>query len=181
MTDRWHVTQEAWVPKMGMLYDEWVSIGKENYQNAGLWIHSEDARNAEINQRLLTNNLLDILREGEPASFGIYEYQALGYLLMQYNTPTSAKTCVGIPKDVEGCCEMQIWISLETGFLVKGAFLFDGKTPEGEVVRLEKYHMFASFNEDVRVNSPPWLNVERNSKGKLVIVNTEVPILEHHP
>jgi tetratricopeptide (TPR) repeat protein len=139
--DRWHITQEAWDGDLGKpVLDEWVTIGRENYRNSGPWVPKEDGRNAELNQSLLSDNILDIVRNEEPVSSEVYQYKGHRYLLLQYNPPVSGELRRGfleICKALEGDCQIQIWISLDTGFLVKCAILFQGKTLEGEFVHGE--------------------------------------------
>ena len=182
--NRLHVTQEAWDDDMGLVYDEWVIIGKDNYQFSGLWSHTEDGRNAELNQRLLVDDLLNILRKGKPTLSEVFKYEDRRYLLFLYDSAEWAKVCrehLEVYDYLQGTSQIQIWIDLETHFLVKGAYLFETILQDGKPAHLEMHHVFVGHNEDVKVEPPPWINVESNSEGEGVISNTEVPILEHHP
>jgi hypothetical protein len=182
--DRWHVTQTLWDHSLGRRNDEWVTVGKRNYQKAGLWFRTEDSHNEEINHRLLVDNLLNILKETEPTSSRLYQYQGRKYLLLQYTSSALSNLRpqkLGFSEKVEELYEAQIWICLKSGFLVKGVYLFEIKPPEAELVHLELHHMFTCFNENIRVIPPPWLNIGPDSSGELVIINTDVPILEHYP
>ena len=178
--DRWHVTQEMWEPEQ-TLADEWITIGSENYQNEGVWFRTEDGRNAEPNQSLSVTNMLAILQHEKPKLRAVYEYLGQRYLLLQYPRPTSPELNQGfldIFGDVKGACQIHIWISLETGFLAKGAILFKG-TVDKELVHGEIHQAFASYNEDIRVDPPAWLNAVPSGDG-LRIVNRKVPIVPHH-
>lgn len=183
--DRWHITQEAWDAELGKpVLDEWVTIGRENYRNSGPWVPKEDGRNAELNQSLLSDNILDIVRNEEPVSSEVYQYSGHRYLLLQYNPPVSSELRRGfleICKALEGDCQIQIWISMDTGFLVKCAILFQGKTLEGEFVNGEEHQVFTSYNEDVKVDPPPGPDAAPDSEGIPGTEDDKVPILRHHP
>jgi len=182
--NRWHVSQAGWDVEMGMLFDEWVTIGTENYQNAGLWSRTKDGFNTELNQRLLVDNLLQVLRKLEATSSKAFKYRDHRYLLLQYDNLAGVEVCrefLGVPDDVEGVCKIQIWIDLETHLLVKGAYILEAKMQEGELVDIGMHYAFTAHNEDVKVEPPPWLNVEQNSEGEDVVSSTEVPILYYHP
>ncbi len=49
-----------------------------------------------------------------------------------------------------------------------------------ELVHGEIHQAFASYNEDIRVNPPAWLNVVPSGYSQLRIVNRKVPIVRHH-
>ena len=181
--DRYHISQELWDVELGDIYDEWVTIGRENYQNAGLWARI-DGLNDELNMALLVDNMFDIVQNEEPVSSEVYQYDGGRYLLLEYGAQVSGEVIrrfLESYKDLEGPCEIQIWISLETGLFVKGTIIFKGETPDGGLVQGEVHQMFTSYDADVKVSAPPWLNLEPDSEGNLRVVNTKVPILPHHP
>jgi hypothetical protein len=182
--DRYHISQELWDVELGDIYDEWVTIGRETYQNAGLWRLTDDGGNDELNMTLRVDSMLDILRSEEPISSEVYQYEGRRYLLLNYGTPGSGRIKRGLPllcKDLEGTCEIEIWISLETGLFVKGTMIYEGETPDGEFAQGEVHQMSTNYDADVKVSPPPWLNLEPDSEGNLRVVNSKVPILRHHP
>ena len=183
--DRYHVTQTAWDPELGVLWDEWVTIENKNYQNAGLWARTEDGRNDKLNQHLSTKNLMDILLNENPVFSNTYRYRGKRYLLIEYKVQGSEdfvspimEACTSL---LSGRCQIYMWIDLDAGFLAKGELLVQGQTTEGEHLDLAIQQVFVSYNQDIKVVPPPWLNVTMNSKGESIITNTEVPILHHHP
>jgi hypothetical protein len=89
--DRYHISQELWDVELGDIYDEWVTIGRENYQNAGLWSRTEDGVNDEQNMTLRVDSMLDILRNEEPIVSEVYQYEGRRYLLLAYGTPVSGR------------------------------------------------------------------------------------------
>jgi len=177
--DRFHVAQTA-----GGDFDQWVTIGKQNYQNSGLWIQTEDGRHDRLNESLLVDNILEIVRNEESVSSGIYRYLGQRYLLLEYNALALRKHPRGFLEACtdlsEGKCQIHVWISLDTDFLVKNQIIVQGKTREGEPANAEVHQVFTSYNERVKVEPPPWLNGVPGSKGTFTVVNTEVPILNHH-
>jgi hypothetical protein len=182
--DRYHITQELWDVELGDIHDEWVTIGRENYENAGLWRRTDDGVNDEQNMALRVDSMLDILRNEEPIVSEVYQYEGRRYLILNYGTPLSGGVSRGFPllcKDLKGTCEIQTWISLETGLFVKGKILYEGETPDGEFAQGEVHQMFTCYDEDVNVSPPPWINVAPDSEGNLRVVNQKVPILRHHP
>jgi hypothetical protein len=183
--DRYHVTQEACQAELGEIWlDEWVTIGGDHYENAGLWDRTDDGRRDGVNTGLRVDDMLDIVRYAAPISSEVHQYEGQRYLLLHYDAPASGDVCRGF---LEGCEEpkypkqIQIWINLESGFLAKGTILFKEKTPDGETPIGEMQRMFTCYNEDVKVYPPPWLNLVPDSEGQRRVVNTKVPILRHHP
>jgi len=181
--DRYHISQELWDVELGDIYDEWVTVGSETYQNAGLWMRTDDGENDEQNMTLRVDSMLDIVRNEEPIVFEVYQYERRRYLPLNYGTPVSGRVSRGFPllcKDLKGTCEIQIWISLETGLFVKGTVVYEGKTPDGEFAHGEVHQMFTNYDADVNVSPPPWINVAPDSEGNLKVVNKKQPILRHH-
>ena len=86
--DRFHVSQVMWDDDLGELFDEWVVLGEEYYQNAGLWAKARDSRVAEgrleKDLTLLADNCLTILRTEEFVSSESHQYQGNDYLLLKY-------------------------------------------------------------------------------------------------
>jgi hypothetical protein len=183
--DKYHITQAIWDVELGELWDEWVAIGKENYQNSGLWIRTEDGRHDELNRLLLVENLLDFLRNEDPISSDLYGYLQKSYLLLEYKDPISSEFGLRLIEEYKDLqnrrFEVRVWIDLETGFLAKGEVIVKGKTSEGEHVHGEVQQVFTSYNQDVKVNPPPWLNAVPNDRGELICTDDRVPTVRHHP
>lgn len=183
--DKHFISQEAWDNELGILYDQWISIGDTSYQNAGLWAQMEDKRNEDINKSFLVENMLLVLGNETPISFQMYSYKNKKYLLLEYTSSIFSEKIQGYIKDCyQTCrmlerlkCELFFWIDIESGFLVKGEV--NGKTKTENSINAQQ--VFTCFNEDIKINPPPWLNIEKNAEGESVIVNTQVPIVHHHP
>jgi len=170
--DRWHVTQQMWDPELGDLWDEWVSIGGENYQNAGLWTLTEPGQNDLLNQSLSIGSMIEFLNL-VPDALGVYSQEGTQYLLLEYsisdfrNNPLFA-----VCEDVG--CQVQVWIQTASGFVVKGSLQSNDSS-----VHIDQ--MYTCFNEPVEVVPPPWLNATLDSVGTLRITNTKIPVVPHYP
>lgn len=184
--DRYHVTQSAREPDLGEVFDEWVSIGKKHWQNSGLWYRDHDTgsirEKGELNRSLSVENLLAILRSKEPISSHVYFYRETHYLLLEYDAPESSGyglfgSCASL---LNSHGEMFIWIDLDIGLLAKGELVFEGQEEAGEYVRYAVQQVFTSYNENVEVRPPNWLNAAPNAEGELVIQETKIDILPHH-
>ena len=128
---------------------------------------------------------MDILLNENPVFSNTYRYRGKRYLLIEYKVQGSEdfvspimEACTSL---LSGRCQIYMWIDLDAGFLAKGELLVQGQTTEGEHLDLAIQQVFVSYNQDIKVVPPPWLNVTMNSKGESIITNTEVPILHHHP
>jgi len=179
--DRWHVIQEAWEAG-GTLYDQYIIVGSETYQNVGMWVQAEREGVAELNRSLLVNSMLAILQYEGPKNSAVYDYLGEQYLLLEYPQPTSPERQQGFLRTLtglKGTCQIQLWVSLKTGFLAKGAILFDG-TVDKERVHGEIHQVFTSYNEDIHVDPPPWVNTVPRGDGRHQIVNRKVPIILPH-
>ena len=128
--DRYHVAQDMWDTECGELYDQWISIGKENYQNAGVWYQTEDGRNDEHNHSLVVDDLLQLLINHDPIASEVYRYGESRYLLIEYGTPIPSKFFHATIEDfgslLHSDCQTHLWINLATGFLAKGETIVKG-------------------------------------------------------
>ena len=182
--NRYHITQQAWDMQQGDLLDHWVSIGKENYQDAGLWMRTEDMRNEKVNRRLSLEsmlNVLDILRSMKPMNIGVHGHLNERYLLLEYDKPASREGFVNLCELLsDGNCHLQVWINLNTGLLAKAQVIVEGTSTKGDPVDIEVHQAFTCYNENVRVEPPPWLNIVLDAKGKATIVNTKKPVVRQY-
>ncbi len=183
--DRYHVTQDMWDTERGEPRDQWVSIGKENYQNAGVWYQTEDGRNDEHNHSLVVDDLLQLLINHDPITSEVYRYGESHYLLIEYRTPIPSKLFRANMEEfaslLHSDCSVHLWIDLATGFLAKGEMMVKGQTKAGEGIHISIQQVFTNYNEFIKVNPPPWLNAVRTAEGNLQIVERKLPLVRHHP
>ncbi len=82
--DKYHVLQSS-----GQLFDEWITIGKENYRNAGLWLKMTNGE-PELNRFFAFEKFLHILATAKPTSAIEYSSQNARYLLLEYREQLGA-------------------------------------------------------------------------------------------
>jgi hypothetical protein len=177
------ITQRAFDSELGVLYDQWISIGKQNYQNAGLWSQTEDGRHDEINSSLTVNNYAEIIRSNTPTSHQIYSYSGKEYLILEFRTPVSGKFSPILkdildecPESVKDSCQVTIWIDLSSELLSKAEIYIQDET-HGDVAISQ---VFACYNEEINIEPPPWLNIKKSSNGSGVITDTKVFKIPHY-
>ncbi len=176
------ISQQAFDRKFGDLYDQWVSIEKQNYQNAGLWSRTEDERNRGVNLSLSVKNYVEILRSNIPDNYQVYTFNNKKYLLLEFKPPISGKLSP-LLKDiieyssepVQNDCLISIWIDIASELLTKTEVYVQDKI-HGEVSFAQ---VFACYNEGIKVVPPPWLNTSRNPDGNLMITDQKLPMLSH--
>ena len=181
--DRYHVTQTVWDAGQS-LRDHWVSVGKENYQDIGLWMRTKDLYKEGTNQFISlssTLKLLDTLRSVKPTNIGVYGHLHKQYLLLEYDNPASRegplKMCALLS---DGNCRIHVWISLDTALFAKAQVIVQGTSTEGKPLDLEVHQAFSCYNEKISVDPPPWLNIVLDANGKGKIVNEKRVVLLHY-
>jgi len=181
--NRFFVTQSAQDKTIGMLYDQWVTIGRNNYQNAGLWSKTQDIENDVINQSLRYQNYIEIIRTNKPVYYVSYRSQGRNYLLLEYKSPINIKSNTFIGDVFKDCnaslnttCRVDIWIDLKTYVISKASIIYS----ENQQPSFSIKQAFACFNEKINVKPPPWLNIGPNSKGEIIITNDRIAVLNHY-
>jgi len=196
---RFHVRQEMWDSKLGVLFDHWVTIGKETYQTVDLQVPNEKGKRAKkyyiwkqakngtrdgLNKGLLVDRYLEIVRNQIPKFYGVYKYLGERFLLLEYDPrgfPEQYANLVELCKEIpKGEWEFDIWIYLDTGYFAKAQVNAQGESKEGKRDELEFHHVFTCYNELIEVKPPQWLNLVPNAEGKSTIVETKIPNVPHH-
>lgn len=167
--DRYHVSQEIWEPD-GSVYDEWVTVANREFHNAGLWAQTDEVSWGPLNQTLSVSNLVTIMQHNKAALVQGCQRGRRRYLIIEYANPVLGDTAPGFREWIEasyadGDCKVRVWLDMRSKLLVKGEIFGN---------RLEVQQVYANYNQNNRVDPPPWINVENG-----IIVNTKVPILRH--
>ena len=167
--NRYHVTQAIWDEDLSDdLLDEWITVGSDHYQKIGFWIQVEEARQENLNRLLLAEKYLEVLRAGDSVSASVYRGPDSRYLLLTYQPATVGELLrwAGLSEEESlslgewtGKPQLSIWIDLETCLLAKALCDLEGKEPDGKDVQIQVQQMFASFDEDLWVNSPEQYSV----------------------
>ena len=177
--DRYHVSQVMWDSNRELYYDEWVTLGNQHYQNAGLWTLSGNPEKVnnyrEDDSYLLVNYFLTVLRIDKSVSSDSYQYQGSNYLVLKYEN--TSVDLVGPEQEIK---ELRIWISLDTYLLAKVELIIQGQTPKGDEILTEMQHAFTAYNEKIEVRPPAKFH-SPDAEGKFLIQHTEIENLPHHP
>jgi hypothetical protein len=177
--DRWHVTQEAEDRELGILMDEWVSIGDQNYQNSGMWFETDGDLNRKTIRCLSINGLRQIVCAGDPVATALFQHQRSTYLVARYPRALAASSDESLFAPFaadEAAPDLEIWIDVASKHVIKGVMSRNNGT--GEIGRVSQ--VFACFNEAIRVEPPPWLNAVRDPSGGYSVVNVRLPKVHHH-
>jgi hypothetical protein len=177
--ERWHVTQEAEDRELGTLMDEWVSIGDQNYQNAGMWFRTEGDLNRKTTQCLSINGLMQIVCAADPVATAFFQHERSTYLVAQYPralaVSSDASLFAALAAD-EAATDLEIWIDVGSKHVIKG--VMSRNNGADEIGRVSQ--VFACFNEAIRVEPPSWLNAVRDPSGGYTVVNVRLPKVHHH-
>lgn len=135
-------------------FDYWITTGGKQYQNTGFWTLSPQRSNEKVNHFIAVDKFLEILRNAEPASVGVYHYHNDSYLLIEYNLTSVGKTW-GLAKEVKApSWPFHLWIDPDTGSLVKGELTVIGQYKDGSQAHFEIQQAFTSYNEDIIITAP---------------------------
>jgi len=181
--DRFHVRQAAPAKVFGMpedqpadqemLFDEWVSIGTDHYQNMGLWVEVEDSDSiqglCETNESLLATKPLDVLAKNDPLSAAAYSSGENHYLRLEYEPSALIGECNG---SLDSQDAFSIWVDLDTDHLVK----VEAATSHGRICQV-----FTGYEQALTVRPPKHLNAVWNADGQLTITDNRVEILPFFP
>lgn len=184
--DRWHVSQEMWDSELGLVHDVWISIGKQNFQNMGLWMQDDGLEKDELNRKLSVEYLLPILIDLEPASAATLQHHDVNYLILKYLPPIPERYRNGflqISNEPNIEWQIEIWLDMHTDDLVRGTICGITHTASEELLEIEISQAFTCFDQDVVVEPPPWLNLSPTSEeGEMIVTDEkEVAIVSHHP
>ena len=138
-------------------YDEWVSLGPDTYQNAGLWFRAKDWQHEDLNQLSRVGKWLEVMQVVTPVSGSSYRFQSKHYLLLEYVTKGIGDLLHLEPKliemlDLPG--EIRIWIDASTMLLAKTELSLDGRSSDGEEVHIDVQQAFTAYDRDFRIDAP---------------------------
>ena len=155
--DRYHVTQNSWGGGPGYDFDEWITIGKSEFDFYGLWMPQLETVVSKWNPLPQNRDLglqkyLQILRTQQPGSADVYLYRAKRYCLLVYLLPAGGDYEAFL-EQVSGSAKLEMWIDLESALLAKARFV-PTTNPPGEKVPLEFEQVFAGYSGDVHVEAP---------------------------
>ena len=143
-----------------------------------MWVEMEKGFNDTDNSSLTVKYYLDILRSSAPSRAIFQDKFCVLTFVPPFHQPENP--LLQVCNRVRGHCELQLWINVQHGELVRVALRAKGLDETGEALDTELLHVFAAYNEPIVVEPPPWLNAARNEEGKHVVVNLEVAQVPHY-
>ncbi len=151
--DRYHVIQKGWGGGPDYVYDEWVTLGSEHYDNVGVWMKSDGTGRAKLNPRFRADKYLPMLRTEEPKSAAVYHHLGRLYYLLEYES-ADLGDFANFSESLIGPAHFRIWIDSETGLLAKGEFAARNKEPAGKETPFELEQAFAGYGLDIQIKAP---------------------------
>jgi len=161
--DRYHVNQKGWSGGPDYVYDEWVTLGSEHYDNAGLWMKSEGTGRVNLNPFFKADKYLTILRTEEPKSAAVYHRLSRRYYLLEYES-ASLGDFATFSESLIGPAHFRLWIDSATGLLAKGELAARNKETAGKETPFELEQAFAGYGLDIQIKAPQ-VQVQLGPKG----------------
>ena len=153
--DRYHVIQTA-----GPLFDEWITIGWDNYRSLiNQWL-KRNMGEAELNNNFRVDRFLDVMTANEPISATESVARDDSYTILDYRVVPKAdfraitKGMTGsMTKGMTGPADVRIWIDKRTNLIVRGE-LTTTIAAEGKNSRLSWRQVFAGYGVPIRIDPP---------------------------
>lgn len=160
--DRYHVLQRGWDTKGHQyVYDEWIDLKDEHYDNAGLWMRGPQDSNTDIrrqlSQALRLEAFLELMASSPPASPTSHrylgrQYYALTYLLDPKNRLVNFPITYG--SFVEGPYRARIWVDASTNLVVKGDVFGKTMRADGKPAGMSITQVFGNWNQTREIQAP---------------------------
>lgn len=153
--DRYHVIQTA-----GPLFDEWITIGWDNYRSLiNQWL-KRNMGEAELNNNFRVDRFLDVMSANEPVSTtesvsGDASYTILDYRVVakpDYRDITKGVTTF-LRKGMTGPVDIRIWIDKRTNLIARGE-LKTTLAAEGKTAKLVWRQVFTGYGVAIRIDPP---------------------------
>ena len=153
--DRYHVIQTA-----GPLFDEWITIGWDNYRSLiNQWL-KRNMGEAELNNNFRVDRFLDVMTANEPISATESVARDDSYTILDYRVVPKAdfraitKGMTGsMTKEMTGPADVRIWIDKRTNLIVRGE-LTTTIAAEGKNSKLSWRQVFAGYGVPIRIDPP---------------------------
>lgn len=183
--DSFLVTQQTWDKKLGNLFDQWVSVGDDTYQNAGFWLRGEKGAHRQFHEAYSIDGTFTFVEalttSNVPSVFELRKDDSGCYFHIRYDDPARRHgllTSVG--ELVRWACTVDVWISVDDAWLNKVQVSIAGVDRRGDRRYFEEHRAYGCQNERINVDPPPWLNAVPSADGKFKIIDDRVPVLHHY-
>ncbi len=153
--DRYHVLQTA-----GPLFDEWITIGWDNYRSMITQWLKRSMGEAELNNNFRVDRFLDVMTANEPISATESASQEDKYTVLDYRVVPKAdfrsitKGMTGsMTKGMTGPAEVRIWIDKRTNLIARGE-MTAMIVAEGKKAKLIWRQVFTGYGVPIRIDPP---------------------------
>lgn len=157
--DRYLAYQQMWDDSRGSyVFDEWIDIGTDHYDNMSVWLQSTGGNPIEESRRKLNDTFrpgkfLAIMRSQAPESAGLYRVGEKRYFVLVYRSPSLSG--FGSLADLfSEPIAMRVWIDRETGLLVRGEVVGKSKPRKGRQERVGLVQCFSSYDKPIQIPPP---------------------------
>jgi vacuolar-type H+-ATPase subunit H len=139
------------------LFDEWIVLGEERYQNAGLWFKPDEDLNKELNEFLTADKYMELLRNGT-ATAAARRSSTAGpvYLILDYDIPPAAFSeffsSEGMHENPTG--ETQVWIDIADDTLARVDVSLSGHSESGHLSGVKASQGFTSYGAKIEIEAP---------------------------
>ena len=159
--DRYHVFQTSWMDGIGAVYDRWITIGDDHYQDVGLWLKAPRLSDYEgelrLNDFARVEKYLEVMGTADPITAVMYCGDDGKILLLEYGH-AAAVALKGLLKDQTQGIEdshVEVWVDLETYLIAKAVLSTGVRGPDGSVHRYVWQQIFGAYGANVRIYVPP--------------------------
>jgi hypothetical protein len=153
--DRYHVLQTA-----GPLYDEWITIGWDNYRSVVTQWLKRSMGEAELNNNFRVDRFLDVMTANEPISATESVSQQDKYTVLDYRVVPKTdfraitKGLTGsLTKGMTGPAEVRIWIDKRTNLIAKAEMTVI-VAAEGKKSKVHWQQVFTGYGVPIRIDPP---------------------------
>lgn len=146
--DRFHVRQTS-----AGLYDEWITIGKDNYRSLGaVWIQRSNEE-PDLNRLFGVDKFLHLLATTEPTSASESVTPQERSIILHYRVALGPDFTF-LSKAATGPSEVGIWIDAQTHQVVKGEVVVQ-TSAKGKTSKLTLQQSFTGYGAPIRIEAPP--------------------------
>lgn len=146
--DRFHVRQAS-----AGQYDEWITIGKDNYRSTGGGWIQESHEEPDLNRLFGADKFLHLLVTTDPISAGESVTPQDRNIILDYRVPLGPDFNL-LSKGATGPSEVRIWINERTHRVVKGEVVVPTST-NGRNSQLMLQQSFTRYGAPIPIEAPP--------------------------
>ena len=174
-----------WDGKLGNVFDQWVSVGEDTYQNAGLWMRGEKGAHRQFHDAYSIDGTLAFVEAlattDIPRAYEVRKDDSGSYFHFRYDDPASRRgPLAGMEEIVQSACIVDVWLGVDDAQLKKVQISIAGIDRDGNRGYSEEHRAYGCHNECVIVTPPPWINAVPSDEGGFTIIDDRVPVVEHY-